>query len=426
MNTLRRYWLMFVSAILLAGCGADTATPSVQIIEPQALMLSVNGGGELRSSKSTPLNVPGSNWDSRKLQWMLPEGSRVKKGDLLARFTTPEGQQALDQATIELQRNALARAAKTGELESAQGRVDVDLSEVATQLAIAQRYASADLSTLARNDVLDAVQDARYLGERQETLHWLRGQSQQRGAAELGVLDARRATFDVSAKARQADLDALELRAPADGVVLLAKNWSGDKPAVGTSMYAGTEYGSLPDLDAMEIEIVLPQLEAQGVRVGNAVELFPVGHPEQRFTARLSWIASAAKARSRQDPVKYLSMRAPVPAEQVRRLGLVPGQQLQARVTLVQAQSAIAVANVAIGNDDGKSFVRVREGNRFVRHDVVLGARGPARSQVLSGLHAGDEVLLVDNARKPDMGDATAVRNPGSPPAIGAHAAVSR
>ena len=393
-----------VLTLCLSACQDQHAPASIEVVKPHRLMLSVSGTGQLRAAKSTALTVPGSNWDSRQLDWMLPEGTRVKKGDLIARFSSPEGKQALDKASVDLQRNALQRLAKEMELATANGRVDVDLSEVATQLGIAQRYASADLSALARNDVLDAVQDAQYLGMRQDTLRWQRGQSGQRGAAELGVLDAQRSTFEMAAQARQRDMDALELRAPTDGVVLLEANWSGSKPMRGSSLSAGSPYGSLPHLAALEVEITLPQQEAQGVRAGNAVELFPIGHPEQRFTTKLSWISNAAKSLSRQNPARHLAMRAPVPDDVVKRMDLVPGQQLQARIILLQADNAIDVPNIALGEDRGARFVQARQGDAFARRVVKLGVRGPARTQVLEGLEAGDEVLLTDASATPVAG----------------------
>ncbi|SEM16112.1 HlyD family secretion protein [Pseudoxanthomonas sp. GM95] len=400
--------VLILAVLAFAGCKDAHAPASTETVQPHALMLSVSGSGQLRAAKATALTVPGSDWDNRQLDWMLPEGSRVKKGELIARFSSPEGRQALDKAAVDLERNALQRLAKEDELASARGRVDVDLSDVATQLGIAQRYAHADLSTLARNEVLDAVQDAQYLGERQGTLRWQRDQSGQRGAAELGVLDAQRATFDMTAKARQRDMDALELRAPTDGVVLLESNWSGTKPMIGSSLYAGAPYGSLPDMAELEVEITLPQQQAQGVRAGNAVELFPVGHPELRFTTKLSWIASAAKSLSRQNPVKYLAMRAPVPDAKVKQLDLVPGQQLQARVILLQADRAIDVPNIALNEDKGSSYVEVRDGGQFARRTIKLGVRGPSRTQVLDGLKPGDEILLADAGIAPTTGTSKA------------------
>ena len=384
-----------LSALWLSGCAGDIAPAATETLTQAPLQLSVRGEGELKSAKSTPLNVPGRNWAARQVEWMLPEGSAVKKGDLIARFSAEQGKQELAQTLIDVQRNLLARAAKQGDLETAQSKVAVDLAQVAVQLGIADRYASADLSTMARNEVLDAVQDRRFLTEKRKTLQWQRGQSGARGGAELAVLDAQRATFDIAAKTRQADLDALELRAPNDGVLMLTSNWSGEKPNIGATLRAGFDYGSLPDASAMELDLSLPQIEAQGIHVGNAVEMFPVGRPEQKILSKLSWVASAAKVRSQESPVKYLSMKAPIPAEAIARYKLVPGQRLQARVILFDAR-ALSVANVAIDSDDGRDYVRVRDGGDFLRREVKLGVRGPARSQVLSGLRAGDEVLLAE------------------------------
>jgi len=384
-----------LAAALAAGCAAERAPAATETVRAAPLRLSVAGEGELKSAKATPLQVPGRNWSARQLEWMLAEGSAVKRGDLIARFSAAQGRQELAQTLIDLQRNQLARAAKQGDLDTAQSKVAVDLAQVAVQLGIAERYASADLSTMARNEVLDAVEDARFLHAKRDTLEWQRGQAGVRGGAELAVLDAQRATFDITAKSRQADLDALELRAPNDGVLMLSANWSGDKPSVGATLRAGFDYGSLPDASAMELELSLPQIEAQGIQVGDAVEMAPVGRPEQRIVAKLSWVASAAKVRSQESPVKYLSMKAPIPAEAIARYKLVPGQRLRARVILFDSARTLSVANVAIEGDAGKEYVRVRQGGDFLRREVRLGARGPARSQVLSGLRDGDEVLLA-------------------------------
>lgn len=397
---------VLAACLLLAACGEDAAPPVTETVAPDPLLLSVQGEGELKSARATPLRVPGSGWSQRQLVWMLPEGSFVKKGDVVARFSAEQGEQELAQALIDLRRNALARAAKQSDLGATQGRVAVDLSQVAVQLGIAERYAGADIDTIARNEILDAVQDAEFLHDKQDTLQWKRGQSSTRGAAELAVLDAQRATYDINAKTRQADLDALELSAPNDGVVMLATNWSGEKPTVGASLRAGFEYGSLPDASAMEVEIALPQIEAQGVKVGQRVEMSPVGRPGQKITSKLSWVASAAKVMSRESPVKYLSMKAAVPVEAIRRYGLVPGQQMQARIVLLQDE-ALSVANVALRGENGRTYVQVRDGSDFERREVMLGVRGTARSQVLSGLQAGDEVLLAP-AGEAGPGDAAA------------------
>ena len=386
---------MVAMLLMLSACGTPDAPPAIETLVAGDALLTVSAEGELKSTKATTLLVPGSQWAERRLEWMLPEGSPVAKDELLARFSAESGEVELARALLDLQRNALTRAAKQGELAATQARVDVDLSQVGVQLGIAERYADADIAAIARNQVLDAVQDVEYLGDKRDTLTWRQAQSDRRGGAELAVLDAQRATIALKADKQRNDLAALELRAPHAGVLMLTANWSGDKPSVGATLRAGFEFGTLPDTDAMEVELALPQLQAQGVRVGNAVEVFPPGHPEQQVVTELSWVASAAKALNRRNPVKYVSMKATIAAGDVRRFGWVPGQTLEARVVLLQQDDALTVPNVAVRAEAGKHYVQVRDGDRFERREVELGVRGGARSQVLGGLEAGDEVLIV-------------------------------
>src|SRR3546814_20805771 len=85
--------------------------------------------------------------------------------------------------------------------------------------------------------------------------------------------------------------------------------------------------------------------------------MFPLGRPQDTIASELSWVASAPKSRSSRDPVKYLSMRAPVPPEAAERLGLVPGQQMRARIIQLDAPAAISVPNLALRRRERKSVL---------------------------------------------------------------------
>ncbi len=400
-----------VAAALLAGCGGapEQALP-VEVIAAAPLTLTIEADGQSRGVKSTPLLVPGEQWAMRQLVWMKADGSRVEAGELVARFAATQGQLELDKALLDLQRNALARAAKEDELGTTQGRVEVDLSQVGIELAIARRYADADLAMFARNEILDAVQDERFLGEKRGVLQWRQDQATSRGTAELGVLDSQRASFDLNAKKFRSDLEALELRAANAGVLVHSPDWSNEKPKLGASMWAGMEFATLPDPSQLEVELVLPQLEAQGIAEGVVVELFPAGRPQQRVESTISWVASAPAVRGRGNPIKYLSMRAALPAEAAQRHGWVPGQAFHALIHTARIDAAISVPNVAVFSSAGNDYVQVRDGGTWQRRAVKLGARGPARSEVLDGLVAGDVVLLTPAAL---LADAEAAAEPG-------------
>ncbi|KRF02021.1 hypothetical protein ASG87_11055 [Frateuria sp. Soil773] len=392
----------------LAGCGSgERDRPVLERVHAGPLEFSVQGEGELRSVRATPLLVPGRQWTPRQLNWMLPDGSPVTKGELVARFSAEQSRQDLAQAQIDLERNLLARATKQAELDDKRGQLGVDLSQVAGQLVIAHRYANAGELAVARNDILDAVQDERYLDVRQQILQSRERQSAQRGKAEMAVLDAQHSTYDTVAAQKRGDLDALELRAPHDGVLVLEKDWSDQVPHVGSSLWAGNSFASLPDMSALEVQLAVPQIEAQGIQVGDAVELHPWGLPAQAVAARLTWVASAAQPRSRDNPVKYLSMKAGVPADVARRYGWMPGQRFVGKVVLLRVDKGLSVPNVALSSSGDDASVQVLADGKLQRRTLRIGVRGATRSQVLDGLREGDQVVLDGGKAAPAAASAS-------------------
>lgn len=382
-------------ALALAACshGAPNGFVSERV-SSGPLLIAVTAQGDLQSVHATPLMVPGEQFAQRQLAWILPDGSQVKKGDVIARFSAQQSKQDLAEALVDLQRIALARAGKQSDIDSTRDQLDVEMAQVETQLGLAERYSHASTLAMPRNQILDNVQDEHFLSTKKDILNWRLGQSGTRGKAELGVIDAQRATFELTATQRRNDLDALEVHAPHAGVLMLKADWSGNTPHVGSTLWAGLNFASLPDPAALEAELWVPGLEAQGIAVGDTVELHPLGDAAQTTTTKLSWVASTAKPRSRESPVKYIAMKAPIPAAVARRYGWTPGQRFSARVVLLDAKHALSVPNLAIVSNNGDPMVKVRDGGRTVRRQVTLGVRGPARSQVTKGLTSGDTVLL--------------------------------
>ena len=398
---MKRVACIFAISALLGACAQADDPAVLETVAAGPVTLSVAARGELKSAVAAPLLVPGPQWARRQLVWAVADGSWVKKDQVVARFAAPQSKLQLSDALLDLQRNALAYAGKQQELGVARDKLGVDIAQVDGQLAIARRYANASELALARDTILDAVQDEHFLAVKQNVLGWQQRTDSARGNAELALLDAQRATNQVTADQRRADLDALQIRAPHDGTLLLQADWSGEKPRVGSAMWAGNPFAALPDTAKMEVELYLPQIQAEGVKAGLAVELAPVGAPQQKIESRISWVAAAAAPRGRESPVKYLAFKAPIPADVMARYRWAPGQQFDARVVLLHADSAISVPNIAVRSQGGTAKVTVDDGGRLTDRSIQLGVRGPSRSQVLSGLKPGERVVLLAAASAP-------------------------
>jgi HlyD family secretion protein len=383
-------------SMLLVGCG-DSATqlePLEEVAEGP-VKLEIDVTGEVRAVAATPLNVPGERFSQRRAIWLLPDGEPVKAGDVVARFSPDQSELDFSQAAIDLQRNLIAHAGKRAELGGVQNKVATDLADVAIRMTIAERYADADVGVLARNEILDAIDDEKYLDVKQTILEWQRDNATERGATEIAVLNAQRTTFERNAERSRKTLDAMELRAPHAGVFVLVPNWIGEKPRVGATLMSGEKLASIPDLDTLEVMIEMPQAESQGLALGQRVSVHPLGHPDQPIETKIAWVSGSAQPRNNENPARYLTARAPIPVEVVLRLRLVPGQRMEGRVQVLAIDQGISVPNTAILDAGGRSVVQVRVGDEFVSREVELGTRGSARSQIRSGLADGDLVRLI-------------------------------
>ncbi len=380
----------------LSACSSQVdQAPVFEVIKTETRSLPLVAMGTVKSMKATPLLVPGQNWSSRQLIWMRPEGEYVKSGEVVARFSAEQGRLELAQAQIDLERNAVARTLKEADLGVSQGRIGVDLAQVDAELNIARRYAKADLQVFARNQILDAVQDEKFLSDKRDVLDWRRDQSGGRGQAELAVLDSQRARVALTANQKKSDLDALEIKAPNDGIFMLSTDWGGEKPKIGATLYAGMDFGSLPDSSSMQVELSVPQIEAQGIVVGAQVSMHPDGRPDQAFTSTISQVDGGAQAKDRRNPVKYVSMKANIPTAMIVKYRFVSGQRFRASIFSLLPKNTLSVANIAVVSEAGKNFVEVREGNEFKRREITLGEQGIARTIVSKGLNIGDVVSLT-------------------------------
>ncbi|NIA52930.1 HlyD family efflux transporter periplasmic adaptor subunit [Massilia sp. TW-1] len=380
---------------LLSGCdrSASSAGPA-ETLAPRAWQETLEADGEIKAAASTPLTVPGSGWTSRVLVDMVPDGSSVRKGEVVARFDAPQARSDLSQADLELLRKTLAEEANRASAAVEQGVLAGDRAKVENDLALSRRYANVDLSVFARNTILDALADVGFLTQKRTYLDWKGGQVKARTAAQDAVLRSQRDSVLQNAAQQRSSLAALALVAPHDGVFLQAARWDGAKAQVGAPQMAGEPFGTLPDLDQLVAHFSVAERQADGLKPGLPVRVRLAGTGTE-LDLVVTRVGSSASIVSQESPVKYSDFDAAIATDQARKLGLTPGQALHGTVRLVSRASALTVPNIALVQDGGAYAVYTDDGGRSVKRKVELGQRGPVRSEIRSGLAPGARVVLL-------------------------------
>ncbi|MES2317162.1 MAG: biotin/lipoyl-binding protein [Pseudomonadota bacterium] len=389
--------LCLAVSLALCACGDDTAgsAPSEQLAA-RKWVETIDVEGEIISASNTALTVPGTGWENRELLTLVEDGSFVKKGDVIASFDAPRSRLELSEAEMELLRKSLVEqtlvagaAVKSAELGATTAKVNTDLS-------LSERYGDikAENGVLTRNQILDALQDTSFLKNKRSYLGWKTGQVGVRTMADQAVVATQKSSISLKASQRRTSLAELQLLAPHDGIFVQASGWDGAKAQIGANLWSGNAFGKLPDSSKMIAKFSVEEAKSFGLKPGQAVRARLSGTGTE-FELKVSKVSSNASTKSRESPVKYSDFEAVIGPEVTAKLALKPGQAVRATVMLVERPDALTLPNLALVQEGDKYAVFVGQAAPGVKKMVQLGQRGNVRSEIKSGLTAGEHILLL-------------------------------
>jgi len=207
-------------------------------------------------------------------------------------------------------------------------------------------------------------------------------------------LDTARSQLDISKARRQHDqvlFDYAKITAPFAGVV--TERYAN----LGTLMQAGTSSSTqalplvrLSEDDKFRLVIPVPESYVRYIRIDDPVSV-TVSALDRTFPGRVARFSVDVKADTR-------TMHTEVDVANVNRQ-LIPGMYAEAMLTLAQKDNALAVPLEAVSHRGGETSVYVvNQANQIENRAVTLGIQTDSYAEVLSGLVAGQMVVVSDRA----------------------------
>lgn len=214
----------------------------------------------------------------------------------------------------------------------------------------------------------------------------------------VASLDVNRAALQLA----QAQAAKTVIRAPFSGRAGLRS------AAIGDYVNPGQDLVTIEDLSRIELEFRLPELATADVRTGQSLQVELDAYPGERFAGTLYAIDSRVA-----EDTRSFAARARLDNVDGR---LRPG--LFARVSLVveRQDDALLVPEQSIVMRGERAFVfRVRDG-KAQQLEIRVGQRRDGQAQVLSGLTAGESIVVSGIQRVAD-GSVVRVAEPAAEPA---------
>ena len=386
--------------LLLAACGGNANDVATFKVEPLTFTRKVTAEGTLKATKATPITAPQNATAPMKVSWMASDGTLLRKGDVIVRFDATDFENLLLTGR-EDRANATNRMTKeTAESGATRKNLTRDARLAQSELEAARRFKFDDAEIFSRYARIENEVDqdlARNRKSYAEDVLGIRG-SLARVERDLIGIDDRKAGLKI--KQAEEGLQALQVVAPHDGILVLQRNWRGDMPRVGDSMWRGQPIGEIPELNAMKAEVFVLEADAAGLAVDQKATVFPEANQNATFPGKVKTVDKVARPRIPRQPVQYFGVTVELDRNDVQLMK--PGARVRAILEVESQANAFAIPRQALFEKDGKRLVYRKRGETFEPAEVTIGSSSAGRVVVTKGLDKGDEIALEDPTKADD------------------------
>lgn len=390
MLNLYRGVYLAIGIPLLAACSEEINSVPTFTLEEQAFVVEMKASGEVEASKAQRVMTPGRQ--PMVIEWMAPENSMVKKGEVIARFDGEQIMMDSREELLEMQMieqdiaQSIAQQNKqVNEIQSEQGYVEHEFDFV-------NRFAIDDVRVYSKLEIIDTLQNRDFLQAKDQFLDWKEGSVVEQTDSAKAVLDIRRDGHEVKYQRHKQALSQLEVYAPYDGLLTYEKDRRGEKPSVGQTVFPGRAIAKIPNLDEMQARVFVLSREAISLKPGLPVTFSLDAVPDQIHTGTVKEVGGFPRSIERGSPVTYYEVV--ISLDEQRPNIMKPGSKLSATIRAELSEQALLVPLQALEHDLEASYVHVKTLTGWEQRVVETGEKNLYFVEVLSGIEAGDVVAL--------------------------------
>ena len=359
-------------------------------IETADRPITVDASGIVTSANTQRFGTPPNRRWRLSITYLAQEGSRVKAGDVLARFDGSATDDRIRQRNAELnsKRSELESLLESQQREIEDGKVRLAAAHSAADKAARKADADADLfASLEYKKLVEQRDVTRQLYENELQRVELVASVRASKEAELRA-DIQRLESELAGAKRE--LEAFTITAPGDGMVIVGTNHEGQKLDTSDQVHPGMVVIELADEHRLIIKAEVPEFVANRVETGQEVEITIDAIGSSAVPGEIIEVGRVVRRQSQYSQAMVLDVSVSLP-EAVKPL-LRSGMSAQLDVVIDTVRDALAVPDEAIQYRDGKPGVSVRGGGWT---PVNLGPASSGGMRIVaSGLDGGEEVAL--------------------------------
>ena len=363
--------------------------------------ISVTSAGELIAEKSVDIKGPeiAMGRDIRfmniKIQDLIPEGTVIKKGDYVATLdrtdlnnNLKDAQESLTTLKTNLEVKLLDTAVVLNNLRDEIKNQQFTVQEAAMTL----HNSKYEPPTTIREAEIQLDKAQRTLEQQQRSYTQIFAQN------KTDIVNQNYWVRKVSQRVKDIEevLAEFTIKAPASGMVIYKREWSGTKRKVGSMINPFDRVvATLPDLTSMISKTYINEIDVSKMKTGQNVNITIDAFPKKRFNGIVSFVANVGeKLLNTNDKVFEVQVKVDGNDPELRP-SMTTGNKII--VTTVKDAIYIPIECVQAGTDS-IPFVYTKRGTKQI---VLLGESNEKQVLIEKGLEQGT-LIFLNNPENPE------------------------
>ena len=388
------YGLLFTVGI--SGCSRQKAPQVTFVLTSGDYQVVVSGEGELEASNAQVLSAP-PVWPAPTLSYLVPEGTVVEKGQVVARLTASQIETEYLNALEDLDVQRANYVVKNAELNQQLLQYETQMT-TANASAEAARLQAAKLDfeaprtrEIKRLEIAQFELEAERARKNLESLKKI--QAEERANAQMRIRQAE----NNLARAK-AQLDQLTLTVPYRGIVIHGINpRTQEKVKQGEMIFPRMPVVQLPDLSSMQVNLKISETDAQRLAAGMRARITIPSLGSALYPGRVARVDRVAKPIQRDSKVKRVEVIVQIDtaAAEIR-----PGLTAVVQIVVRNLRDVTAVPHECLFERDSIRVVYVQREHRYEVRPVAVLFQDEDFTVLYGELAPGDRLAMSDPGEK--------------------------
>lgn len=391
--------LIFLCAPCM-GCTFKSSASTIPTysLTQQQFNLTVEAKGTLEAKVAQTITTPRTrNWQQMAITYLIPEGAKVKKDEIVVKF---------DPQTFETQRlNALA-SLEMAQADAQKKEAELTAERLILEAEMESAKAAAAISRLQASKlefVAPRLREIKRLEMQRDELKTTKIrkrlaaieaiQKEERASVQIKITQAER-----NLKQAEETIEKLTIKAPTDGIVVYQTNWRGNKSQEGDALYPGEPVAQIPDLSVMQIKIQVGEIAAQKLKKDQSAEIDISSLENAKITGKVTQVAKRAKPIQKGSKVKQVEV---IIELDTTRAEYIPGLSANVSISTGQAQTGLMAPLECIFQKDSLDVVYVQKNASFETHPITLIEKNANFAIIEGNLEEGALLALQEPPQTP-------------------------